>query len=166
MELVSILGLASELKTKGEDAFRRAHNHSFLVVDFGPEEAEDFMDPRTRDASRCDIFPGSDKIPWFNRAIALVKSNRNAFLSKLTIGRSRNNDIVIRSPKISKLHAIIFPEPGAHKILDPGSANGTAVNGVRLQADKNVLLHNHDRISLWHYHFIYHDLDSFLKLIA
>ena len=52
-------------------------------------------------------------------------------------------------PGISRLHAVLTPAPdGTWSILDPGSANGTLVNGRELTIGEMVTLHEGDRINL------------------
>jgi pSer/pThr/pTyr-binding forkhead associated (FHA) protein len=52
-------------------------------------------------------------------------------------------------PGISRLHAILSLAPdGTWSIHDPGSANGTFVNGRELKVGEMVTLHEGDRINL------------------
>jgi hypothetical protein len=52
-------------------------------------------------------------------------------------------------PGISRLHAVLTHAPdGTWSILDPGSANGTLVNGRELAIGEMVTLHEGDRINL------------------
>jgi len=52
-------------------------------------------------------------------------------------------------PGISRLHAVLFAEPdGSWTILDPGSENGTLVNGREITAGVRLPLHDGDRIHL------------------
>ena len=52
-------------------------------------------------------------------------------------------------PGISRLHAVLTPAPdGTWSSLDPGSANGTFVNGRELAIGERVTLHEGDRINL------------------
>ncbi len=51
----------------------------------------------------------------------------------LTIGRATNNLVVITSPRASRHHAYIQREGTVFVIYDLGSANGTLVNGQRVQ---------------------------------
>jgi pSer/pThr/pTyr-binding forkhead associated (FHA) protein len=52
-------------------------------------------------------------------------------------------------PGISRLHAVLSHAPdGTWSILDPGSANGTLVNGRELAVGEMVTLHEGDRINL------------------
>jgi pSer/pThr/pTyr-binding forkhead associated (FHA) protein len=52
-------------------------------------------------------------------------------------------------PGISRLHAVLTAEPdGSWTILDPGSENGTLVNGREITAGVRLPLHDGDRIHL------------------
>jgi hypothetical protein len=52
-------------------------------------------------------------------------------------------------PGISRLHAVLIATPdGSWAVLDPGSANGTLVNGTEIQTGDQVALHDGDRINL------------------
>jgi pSer/pThr/pTyr-binding forkhead associated (FHA) protein len=52
-------------------------------------------------------------------------------------------------PGISRLHAVLTAAPdGTWSILDPGSANGTLVNGQEIAIGEVVTLHEGDRINL------------------
>ena len=52
-------------------------------------------------------------------------------------------------PGISRLHAVLIATPdGSWAVLDPGSANGTLVNGNEVPTDSHVPLHDGDRINL------------------
>jgi len=49
-----------------------------------------------------------------------------------TLGRHRNNDIVITDPKVSSFHCRIDRTPEGHLLVDLGSRNGSFVNGKRV----------------------------------
>jgi pSer/pThr/pTyr-binding forkhead associated (FHA) protein len=52
-------------------------------------------------------------------------------------------------PGISRLHAVLIAEPdGSWSVLDPGSANGTSVNGAEIPTGNRVPLHDGDRINV------------------
>uniref|UniRef100_A0A7C3MIW6 FHA domain-containing protein n=1 Tax=Dictyoglomus thermophilum TaxID=14 RepID=A0A7C3MIW6_DICTH len=62
-----------------------------------------------------------------------------------TIGRERENDIVIVNPTVSRFHAKIIRSEDKYFIEDLGSANGTMVNGLKVNKE---LLHDGDIIQL------------------
>jgi hypothetical protein len=52
-------------------------------------------------------------------------------------------------PGVSHLHAVLIAEPdGTWAVLDPGSANGTIVNGAEIVAGVRVPLHDGDQICI------------------
>jgi FHA domain len=52
-------------------------------------------------------------------------------------------------PGVSRLHAVLIAQPdGSWAILDPGSENGTAVNGSEITAETRVPLRDGDRIHI------------------
>jgi pSer/pThr/pTyr-binding forkhead associated (FHA) protein len=52
-------------------------------------------------------------------------------------------------PGISRMHAMLIAAPdGTWSVLDPGSANGTQLNGREIATGDLVALHDGDRINL------------------
>lgn len=50
-------------------------------------------------------------------------------------------------PGVSRLHAVLIAQPdGGWAVVDPGSENGTLVNGTEIAAGAQVMLHDGDRI--------------------
>ncbi len=58
----------------------------------------------------------------------------------LTIGRARDNDIVIENLSVSRNHSRIKREDSRFYLTDMNSANGTTVNGVKIT--KTEIFHN------------------------
>jgi hypothetical protein len=63
----------------------------------------------------------------------------------LVVGRSRDCDISVDDPNVSRRHAEIRHEEGGYWIVDLGSTNGVTVNGerverARLEPDDEILL--------------------------
>ncbi len=58
----------------------------------------------------------------------------NSGRTQLTVGRSRTNDIVLKKPSISRMHAIITDQPNMDGVVidDPGSRNGIFVKGHKI----------------------------------
>jgi hypothetical protein len=52
-------------------------------------------------------------------------------------------------PGISRLHAVLIARPdGGWAVLDPGSANGTMLNGAEIQVNQQLPLKDGDRINM------------------
>jgi hypothetical protein len=53
------------------------------------------------------------------RAVPLIKAPNNPYSDRISLGRARNCDVVLRNPSVSKLHAHIRKEPkrylGGHR---------------------------------------------------
>ena len=55
-----------------------------------------------------------------------------------TLGRSRECEIVVEDPNVSRQHAELRPRGGAWVISDLGSTNGTRVNGRTINGPEVV----------------------------
>jgi len=54
--------------------------------------------------------------------------------NRLTVGRGVDNDLVLDSPKVSRLHAHLWREAGSVWVADAGSSNGTTIDGFPIDA--------------------------------
>src|SRR5205814_731525 len=71
-----------------------------------------------------------------------------------SLGRAALNTVVIESPKVSRLHAIIHSErPGVFWLVDLGSSNGTFLNKRRIH--EPARLRDRDRIAIGGSTFIF-----------
>lgn len=66
----------------------------------------------------------------------------------LTIGRSKNNKLVLHDESASGKHAEIHPTDDGFEIIDVGSSNGTYVNGHELTANEPMQLKVKDAIKI------------------
>ncbi|MFT3709600.1 MAG: FHA domain-containing protein [Archangium sp.] len=62
------------------------------------------------------------------------------------LGRTADNDIVIKDPSSSRSHARVYEEEGRHFVEDLKSANGTKLNGKPVKAP--LELKNGDKVSI------------------
>jgi Protein of unknown function (DUF3662)/FHA domain len=94
----------------------------------------------SRDARR--IEPVDDR-----RQALLVGGGRRNVLSgsRVVLGRSREADIVIQDPNVSRRHAEVRRDDGGWQIVDLGSTNGIKVNGRRVA---NQPLREGDQITI------------------
>jgi hypothetical protein len=56
----------------------------------------------------------------------------------VTIGRSRQCDVVLNDPNVSRQHAEIRPRGGTWVLSDLGSTNGSLLNGRRIESPEQV----------------------------
>ena len=75
----------------------------------------------------------------------------------LTLGRSSRNDIVIKDKFVSKNHLKIHDDSEDYYIEDLGSANGTFLNGVKIDPNELIELQNNDKIGVGFIQFIFVD---------
>ena len=71
---------------------------------------------------------------------------------RVSVGREPHNAIVVDDPLVSREHAAILPVGNDHILEDLGSANGTFVNGTRVE--RRILQHG-DVIELGAFHLRY-----------
>lgn len=62
------------------------------------------------------------------------------------LGRTADNDVIIKDPSSSRSHARVYEEGGAHFVEDMKSANGTKLNARPVKAA--MRLKNRDRIAI------------------
>lgn len=144
MTLVSTRELARGLSSRDDEAsFVAAHPAPALLLPElrtgGRSQAtqtltgeDDSAVPRSGSGKRLDV--GSAQVAF------LVKSDRNPFAMMITVGRANNNDLVLPDRTVSKFHASFRGSPTGWIITDQRSANGTFVDGQRLEAGASALL--------------------------
>lgn len=98
----------------------------------------------TEDAMTAAAMNATDPTPQ-SRLLTVAKRSA-MFPSKVTVGRTKNNDVVIPAAGMSKLHAFFNVHEGAYTLLDASSRNGSFVNSKRLDSSNGLLLKNGDRV--------------------
>ena len=136
--------------------FEKSHPGHFLLGQV-PDDWDDDMGFATgvRTVSEIDeILQGNeDELEPGYLLMKAAKTDRAAWLRWISVGRARNNDIILRHPSISKLHAQIHKETEgnedkpAFKVIDAGSANGTFVNKKRLVKGEPCPLYPGDSVT-------------------
>ena len=76
------------------------------------------------------------------------------FKKRLTIGRTRHNDIQLNVPHISRRHAVVLTEGDATRVVDWGSKNGVYVNSRRITEH---FLKTGDRVTIGNAEFRYEE---------
>jgi hypothetical protein len=66
-------------------------------------------------------------------AVLPVRKSQPTFASMITVGRARNNDIVVPDALVSKLHAVFRCNNGQWALADAGSINGTRIGEMTLE---------------------------------
>lgn len=88
--------------------------------------------PRAVDRKGERVVPPSEEKP--SQAMLLLYENGQAvgqfkINGELTIGRSPNNEVVLKEPRVSRRHAVIRQSGNQYVVVDNNSSNGTYVNG-------------------------------------
>jgi len=141
------------------DEFCRQHEGYYLLGQLPAEDEDDwsfatdvqvFDDVPGRRSSK-QATSGGERLLW-----KVEKTDRNAWKRRVSVGRATNNDIIIRHHSISKLHAhFLFGtlvklrhlSPSADLLLaDVGSANGTSIDGRRLEPDETDPVYTGNRL--------------------
>lgn len=125
---------------RGKEAFVAAFPHPFLLalsgleapqgpartirMEGGPELINAIMAERRRMKAE-----GKDKGP----VVLPVRKVQTTFPSMITVGRAKNNDIVVPDALVSKFHAFFRQlDDGDWGVADAGSANGTRLGDADL----------------------------------
>ncbi|MHC5036066.1 MAG: FHA domain-containing protein [Planctomycetota bacterium] len=102
----------------------------------------------------------------------LVKSDRSPPGEKITLGRGRDNDLVIMNASVSRRHALFKVDPASKmaEVEDMGSSFGTEVEGQRLSPKEPVPVESGAKIVLGqsvHCTFLFpEDLYEYMKTLA
>jgi hypothetical protein len=68
------------------------------------------------------------------------KSGKNAFKNMITVGRSSNNDVMLESLSVSKLHGFFKLQGEGYSFTDVGSTNGTFIDEKKLSPNEAMLI--------------------------
>ncbi len=117
---------------------------------------EDDEEPVAQESGRTMIYSTAGRVaePLEERARArqhtalLVTDGRRLVVGAdgVTIGRSRQCDVTLDDPNISRSHAEVRPRGGSWVLTDLGSTNGSRLNGRRI--DGSEVLKPGDEIEL------------------
>ena len=99
-----------------------------------------------RSADAPDVNPSDHHEHWLvHRTDTGEQRHRLAAPGTVRIGRSVGSDVLLAHPAVSREHAVLewtadSRAGGAWRITDRGSASGTRVNGVAMQAHRSLVL--------------------------
>ena len=75
----------------------------------------------------------------------------------ISLGRSSRNDVVIKDKFVSRDRLLIREKNQRYYLEDLGSANGTFLNGVKIDPNELIELQNNDKIGVGFIQFIFVD---------
>lgn len=83
-------------------------------------------------ASLQDSIAGRFRVAGNQRRWMVLALDWTGDCDQLSVGRSRDSDVVLADPEVSRRHAVLRFRDGKWILEDLRSRNGTAVNGIRV----------------------------------
>jgi hypothetical protein len=121
-----------------------------------PEEDAEVEPPQDESSGRTMIYSTAGRLaePLEERARAraqtalLLMDGKRLVVGPagVTLGRSRQCDVVLSDPNVSRRHAEIRPRGGSWVLTDLGSTNGCRINGRRI--DGSEVIRSGDQLEL------------------
>src|SRR5919198_1449204 len=143
--------LEAKLEAFVEGAFSRAFKSRVQPVELARKLAKE-MEENQADYGHTMVYsPDAEarklvETPALGRAL-LVSNGRRTVLSgaRVVVGRSRDCDVVLDDPNVSRRHAELRRQGDTWMVADLGSTNGVKVNGRRVE---HAVLKAGDEITL------------------
>ncbi len=128
--------------------------------DTADEDDDDHRSLRTQSGLSLPSMGGGEPM-----AAVIEKSADNAFKSRVTIGRTSNNDIVLDDNSVSRFHAWLELRNDDWVLVDAGSRNGTVVNGRKLASKEAAPLTNGTAVRIGSLPLTYYTAQGFVDLL-
>lgn len=168
--------LATELIAMGEKEFSERYAHPAFVRRDIDEEADDsefytgVMSRPTLGMLEKDLElatqPRLSKTVRMASQVFPVRKGKGAFRNQIGIGRTRNADVTISLPLVSKYHAeAVLQEDESLLLSDAGSKNGTYAHDQRLGLSEQVKVKDMEEVCFGPYRFLYMNTASFLDSV-
>jgi len=104
---------------------------------------EDTIISTSKIGQRLDSIVKKEQVSYL-----MFENDKIPIVSKITIGRSTDNDVVIDNKLASRHHALIQKIKDEYYIKDLESTNGTFLNGEQIPGDKYVKLGESDTVTI------------------
>jgi FHA domain-containing protein len=143
-EFLELARFAKDARSLDGDAFRARHGEHFLVRRgaLSPERRpkrpqqtlaiKDVKDLAAAVAAAAAGPPATPELVVF----PVRATGRSPFPRMITVGRTKNNDVVLSDIGVSKFHAYFKEEGGKLTLQDAESRNGTFANGETVATNK------------------------------
>lgn len=125
---IPLFEAASKLAGRGEDAVRDLFGSAALLV-----QSSDLRRPMVLAPTQGDLPSESTQEVRVLLLPLKKRPDRNAF-PHISVGRTRNNDVVVMDATVSKFHAFLKEHGTSHVVADGGSRNGTFVDATPVAA--------------------------------
>jgi hypothetical protein len=151
----------AEARKLERETFVARHPGWFLVV---ADRAETIaLGFRTQVTS-----PGSSSRPGpaESEVFPIRKAHGNPYPDRISLGRARNCDVVVRQESVSKLHAHFRVQPGdTMELIDLGSQNGTRINDRKLRDHSPEILAAGDVLAFGSLSALFVDADGLFDVL-
>lgn len=137
--------LAELAQSSTREEFVAREPHLFLVLEQGLYDA-DQVGFATQVVDPVSLKRATVRRPQNIEVLPIVKAAGNPYPDRVSVGRARNCDIVMRDPSISKLHAHFRVGAPRVELVDIDSQNGTRVNGRALAPHQPAPVANGDTV--------------------
>ena len=84
--------------------------------------------------ARLDTSTGEEDQTGKYEIYPLIKKPGAPFADMITVGRTANNDVVLKDITVSRFHAFFHQKAAQWVVCDAGSKNGTFLHGDQLEA--------------------------------
>jgi hypothetical protein len=96
----------------------------------------------------------------------LVKKPNAPFPDMITIGRTPNNDVVLRDATVSRLHAFFRSRDEGWRIADGGSKNGTFLDGAPLAPRREREVASGQLVKLGDLELTFYTAEELFKMLS
>jgi hypothetical protein len=169
--MLTLSELRREAAVSTAEAFAQRYQRPILVLRSLAEQVDawepdnfktrHFQTPSLGDTLR-QAAPGEQTLPPLGTVYLVEKGLGRPYPDRITVGRTKTNDVVLALPGISKLHAYFTwsADRATYFVTDADATNGTQVDGKPATPGVPVLLRDATRLTLGPYEF------SFLRAAA
>lgn len=165
-----------EVREKSRDQFAKTYQNAFLLLHIEERPTDHQWTFKTQTLSSTGISvaqamakQGLKLSPELAQyyVFPVVKAMNNPWPERISVGRARNNDIVLADSSVSKLHAhFSFGDGTKQHLTDAGSRNGTRINEEALVEHVRTAVRPGDVITFGGTTVTYLDAAGLYELIA
>ena len=125
--------------------------------EFGDDEREGELNVSFPSLKNINIAPAEEKKieaekEFFVAQFTLNDQRKNIVIAfadgeRKSVGRTKNNDLCIDDPSVSKIHAaFVLNQKKRLMVADTGSTNGTFISGQRIPYGKAILINDGEKL--------------------
>jgi hypothetical protein len=96
----------------------------------------------------------------------LLKKPSAPFPDMITVGRTPNNDIVLKDSTVSRLHAFFRHRGAAWQVADGGSKNGTSLDGAPLAPRKERPVESGQVVKIGDLELTFYTAEELFKMLS